>query len=112
MVARVVAGGGVPEAVADEPELLELLLPALRADFTWLDDYVYQPEPPLPVAITAFAGTLDRAVSVEQVAAWEQHTTAGFVLHRIDGDHFFLQDRLTDLTALLTADLMTAGGVR
>ncbi|MDP9845614.1 thioesterase II family protein [Streptosporangium lutulentum] len=112
LVARVVAGGGVPEAVADEPELLELLLPALRADFTWLDDYVYQPEPPLPVAITAFAGTLDRAVSVEQVAAWEQHTTAGFVLHRIDGDHFFLQDRLTDLTALLTADLMTAGGVR
>ncbi|MFF5204862.1 thioesterase II family protein [Streptosporangium sp. NPDC000396] len=112
LVARVVAGGGVPEAVADEPELLELLIPTLRADFTWLDDYVHQPEPPLPVPIVAFAGSLDHAVPVEQVADWERHTTAGFVLHRLDGGHFFLQDRLADLTALLKADLVTAGGTR
>ncbi|MFJ2032325.1 thioesterase II family protein [Streptosporangium sp. NPDC087985] len=112
LVARIVAGGGVPEAVADEPELLELLLPTLRADFTWLDDYVYQPEPPLPVPITAFAGTRDLAVSMEQMAGWEQHTTAGFVLHRVDGGHFFLQDRLAELTALLAADLQTVGGAR
>ncbi|ACZ85406.1 thioesterase II family protein [Streptosporangium roseum] len=110
LVTRVVAGGGVPEAVAGEPELLELLLPTLRADFAWLDDYVYQPEPPLPVPIVAFAGTLDRAVSTEQMAAWEQHTTAGFVLHHVDGGHFFLQDRLPDLLSLLSADLTAAGG--
>ncbi|MDP9864552.1 MULTISPECIES: thioesterase II family protein [Streptosporangium] len=110
LVTRVVAGGGVPEAVAAEPELLELLLPTLRADFAWLDDYVYQPGPALPVPITAFAGTLDRAVSMEQVAAWEQHTAAGFALHRLDGGHFFLQDRLADLTTLLSADLRAAGG--
>ncbi|WP_067175490.1 thioesterase II family protein [Microtetraspora niveoalba] len=112
LVARVVAGGGVPEAVADEPELLELLLPALRADFTLLDEYVYRPEEPLPVPITAFAGTLDRAVSMEQMAGWEGHTTAGFVLHRIDGGHFFLHEREADLFALLSADLATVGGAR
>ncbi|WP_433256793.1 thioesterase II family protein [Streptosporangium sp. CA-135522] len=112
LVARVVAGGGVPEAVAGEPELLELLLPTLRADFTWLDDYVYRSEPPLPVPITAFAGTLDRAVSVEQMAGWERHTTAGFVLHHVEGGHFFLQDRLDDLIALLSADLRSVDGGR
>ncbi|WP_326820146.1 alpha/beta fold hydrolase [Streptosporangium sp. NBC_01756] len=112
LVARVVAGGGVPGEVADEPELLELLLPTLRADFTWLDDYMYRPGAPLPVPITAFAGTLDRAVSTEQMTPWEQHTTAGFVLHHIDGGHFFLQDNLADLTALLAADLMMPGGER
>ncbi|MFF4776740.1 thioesterase II family protein [Microtetraspora fusca] len=110
LVARVVAGGGVPEAVAEEPELLELLLPALRADFALLDDYVYHPEEPLPVPITAFAGTLDRAVSMEQMAAWEEHTTAEFVLHHVEGGHFFLHDREAELIALLSADLMMLGG--
>ncbi|MFC4062866.1 thioesterase II family protein [Planomonospora corallina] len=112
LVARVVAGGGVPEAVAGEPELLELLLPALRADFAWLDGYEHRPEPPLPVPIVAFAGALDHAVREEQAAGWERHTTAGFVLHRIDGGHFFLHDRLAELAALLRADLMAADGAR
>ncbi|MGI5491382.1 thioesterase II family protein [Microtetraspora malaysiensis] len=110
LVARVVAGGGVPEVVAEEPELLELLLPALRADFTLLDDYVYRPEEPLPVPITAFAGTLDPSVSMEQMTAWEEHTVAGFALHRVEGGHFFLQDSEAELLALLSADLMTLGG--
>ncbi|MEV0972898.1 thioesterase II family protein [Microtetraspora glauca] len=112
LLARVVAGGGVPEAVAGEPELLELLLPTLRADFTWLDDYVYEPEAPLPVPIRAVSGTLDRAVSMEQMAGWERHTSAGFVLHHVEGGHFFLQDRQADLIALLSADLTTLAGDR
>ena len=50
------AGGGLPAGLLDHPELVELLLPLLRADFGRVDDYRYGPEEPLPVPIVAFAG--------------------------------------------------------
>lgn len=109
LLARLAAGGGVPAEVLAEPELVELLLPVLRCDFGWLDSYVHSAQPPLPVPVVAFAGTGDVAVAVEEVAAWERHTER-FVLHRIDGGHFFLHERLGELAGLLTADLRDAVG--
>ncbi|MEE3922337.1 thioesterase domain-containing protein [Micromonospora sp. BRA006-A] len=87
---------------------MELLLPLLRADFGRVDDYRHIPGEPLPVPIVVFAGRTDRAVSREQSAAWAEHTAAGFTLHELDGGHFFLHDRLTELAALIRADLTAA----
>jgi surfactin synthase thioesterase subunit len=106
---RLAAGGGVPAEVLAEPELVELLLPALRCDFRWLDEYVHTPQPPLPVPVVAFAATDDVVVTDEEVCAWRQHADR-FTLHRLDGGHFFLHERLGELAGLLTADLRAAVG--
>lgn len=103
---RLVRLGGMPAEVFAEPELRELLLPILRADFGWLDGYRYQPEPPLPVPVTAFAGDEDRDTGPRRMRGWSRHTTGPFRLHVLAGGHFFLRDRLTELAALITADLM------
>ncbi len=49
LAARLARLGGMPAGVFAEDELRDLVLPALRADFTWLDNYAYQPEQPLAV---------------------------------------------------------------
>ncbi|MFI2713602.1 thioesterase domain-containing protein [Micromonospora sp. NPDC018662] len=111
LLRRLGDGGGLPAELLDHPELVELLLPLLRADFGRVDDYRHVPGEPLPVPIVAFAGDADRAVTREQNAAWGEHTAAGFTLHELPGGHFFLHDRLTELVALIRADLTAAPGV-
>ena len=107
LLRRVVEGGGMSAEVLAEPELVELLLPVMRADFTELDRYVFVEGPPLPVPVVAFAGRADRAVSLADVKAWARHAGAGLTVHEVDGDHFFLHDEASRVTDLLVADLLS-----
>jgi medium-chain acyl-[acyl-carrier-protein] hydrolase len=81
---------GTPGEVLEHPELIQLLLPLLRADFKVVQAYLYKPRPPLDSPITAFGGLQDEDVSREQMAAWREQTTAEFSLHMLPGDHFFI----------------------
>ncbi len=53
--------GGTPEAVLTNSELLELVLPAVRADFAIQESYVYRPSPPLANPIQAICGARDQS---------------------------------------------------
>ncbi|MFE6520895.1 thioesterase II family protein [Streptomyces sp. NPDC057794] len=102
--------GAVPEDVYAEPELLELLLPTIRADFSVVETYKHQPEPPLGCPVVAFAGTEDREVPPELVASWHEQTTGGFTHHILPGDHFFLHSARTALlNTVRTALTVTTG---
>jgi len=81
---------GISPAVLEHKELLQLLLPALRADMTLLETFRYQDEPPLDTEIMALGGTEDRAVSRTQLADWRRHTSANFSQRMFPGGHFFL----------------------
>ena len=64
----------------------------LRADFTLLERYQHEPGAPLSTPITGWYGTRDATLSRDRVAAWAEHTTAGFELVERDAGHFFHQD--------------------
>ena len=81
---------GIPPAVAGNAELLQLLLPVLRADIHMVETYRYAPEPPLDVEILALGGTEDPAVSAAQLADWRRHTTRSCSVRQFPGGHFFL----------------------
>lgn len=81
---------GTPEAVLQNLELMQLLLPILRADFAVLETYTYTNEPPLEFPITAFGGLQDKKVSAQDLVAWGEQTTSSFELEMFSGDHFFL----------------------
>lgn len=98
--------GGVPPEVFDHPELRDLVLPVIRADFAWLDSYRYQPEAPLPVPVVGFAGSDDQVATAADVAGWARHTSAGMTAHTIAGGHFFVQDQLGQVTDIIRADLI------
>jgi medium-chain acyl-[acyl-carrier-protein] hydrolase len=88
---------GTPIAVLENTELMELLLPTLRADFELLETYTYTSDAPLSCPISAFGGTEDLKVCWEHVAAWKLHTTSQFSLHSLPGDHFFLHSARSGL---------------
>jgi len=111
MLERLVATGNIPEEVLDEPGLVEMLLPSFRADFTWLDTYVYHDEPPLPIPVSAFAGDADESAPPQRMAGWRRHTTSDFALHAFSGAHFFLVDRLAEVVARMGADLAAPSSV-
>ena len=85
--------GGIPQAVIDNRELLELMLPALRADFSVYESYCYKDAASLGCPITMFGGSADRFVSDAEIAEWRVHTSARFQHTTVPGDHFFIQSR-------------------
>ncbi len=81
---------GTPREVLDHPELMELMLPIIRADMAVCETYAYKPEPPLDSAISAFGGLQDPDVPRQGVRAWESQTSSSFAMWMFEGDHFFL----------------------
>ncbi|HEY9282299.1 MAG TPA: alpha/beta fold hydrolase [Pyrinomonadaceae bacterium] len=96
---------GTPPEVLEHPELLELVLPLLRADFTAIHTYEYSEVPPLTCPLTVFGGVEDEDVGVESLKAWRAHTTAAFTLRMLPGDHFFLHGSQPLLLEALNRDL-------
>jgi medium-chain acyl-[acyl-carrier-protein] hydrolase len=82
----------IPAEVASEPEVLRLLLPALRADFEMLETYGYSEDEPLDCPITAIAGIDDARATERDIAGWARETRAGFSIRRFPGGHFFFRD--------------------
>lgn len=82
---------GTPESVLQNPELMALFLPILRADFAINETYVYTAQPPLTCPIFAFGGWSDPIVSADSLNAWKNQTAATFAVQMFHGGHFFLK---------------------
>jgi medium-chain acyl-[acyl-carrier-protein] hydrolase len=103
--------GGTPADVFRHPELLDLIVPILRADFAAIENYVYRLAAKFRAPITAFAGKCDSFVPLDSIRAWCEQTDTAFDLRVFEGDHFFLhgaeRDLLRSMTTLLTATRAT-----
>jgi medium-chain acyl-[acyl-carrier-protein] hydrolase len=85
---------GTPSELLDHEELMEILLPLLRAEFAIYETYVYSTEPPLNCPIAVFGGLEDRRVNNSELEAWRAQTSGSFSLRMFPGDHFFLKQPL------------------
>jgi surfactin synthase thioesterase subunit len=82
--------GGTPAEVFDTPEMLQLALAALAADYGICDSFRYREAARLPVPLRVLGGR-DDEVLPEHLDAWRQETTASFALHWFNGGHFYIQ---------------------
>jgi surfactin synthase thioesterase subunit len=98
---------GAPNELRNEPELRELLMPLLRADFGWVAHYQPSPGPPLPVPFVAIAGATDREPTPEEMQDWSRFTSESFRLHVLPGGHFFLRTAVRQLVTLVRDDLLS-----
>lgn len=100
---------GMPRALLENKELLDLFLPILRADLLVCETYAYEGQSQLDCPITLFTGALDGNVAAHELAGWEAQTCARFSHCIIPGDHFFLkshQEKLLDtMFTALAADM-------
>lgn len=97
--------GGTPAEVLAEPDLVELALPALRADFRISETYAFRREAPLDVPILAIGGVDDPDVTPADLEAWEEHTTAGCRTTLFAGGHFFVEPAEAAVLQLLAREL-------
>ena len=84
--------GGIPDEVANNRELMDLMIPSLRADYQAFENYEYRVESPLPCPISALGGRADSLLAAEDLEGWREHTAAAFSLRMFDGGHFFVND--------------------
>jgi medium-chain acyl-[acyl-carrier-protein] hydrolase len=79
-----------PAQAAVFSDILDYLLPMIRADFTIIETYHYQPQPPLPIPVTVFGGDQDPHVTANELQDWQTTTNSTFQYHLLPGDHFFI----------------------
>jgi medium-chain acyl-[acyl-carrier-protein] hydrolase len=97
--------GGTPVPVLECLELMDLLLPVLRADLTAFETHDHEPGPPLPVRMTVFGGAGDRLVDEEALDGWRRHTCERFAVRVFPGDHFFLNSHEETVVTTVAATL-------
>jgi medium-chain acyl-[acyl-carrier-protein] hydrolase len=97
---------GTPEEVLANAELLELLLPALRADFELCETYEYRQDTPLSCPISAFGGLQDENVGRDSVLAWRELTDGSFSARFFNGGHFFLHEERWSLLHVVSQTLL------
>ncbi|MDE3155377.1 MAG: thioesterase [Acidobacteriota bacterium] len=102
--------GGIPAAVREHQELMDLVLPALRADLTLVEDYAYRAGEPLACPITAFGGREDAGVTETALDAWREQTGGAFARHMFNGDHFYVNHARDLLIDVMLPHLVRAAG--
>ncbi|WP_308117649.1 thioesterase II family protein [Streptomyces anatolicus] len=86
----------------DVPEVRELLIPTLRADYAMDEGYRPSGGRPLDVPVTGVYATDDSFVSRAEVAAWQHVTTGDFSLAELPGEHMYPADDAEPLLALIS----------
>ncbi len=105
LIAELKLLNGTPREILDNADVLDLLLPRIRADFQLNETYSYLPGEVLDCGITAYCGTEDSHVLPEEMLTWRNQTSDAFTLNLLPGDHFFLQTQQAELLASISGSL-------
>lgn len=100
--------GGTDQRILNDNDLLNLMLPMVRADYAAIETYRFDPGPPLSCGITAMIGDRDPRVSLDEAAAWADHTTGRFDLRVYPGGHFYLNECRAGVLDVISSALFSA----
>jgi surfactin synthase thioesterase subunit len=99
--------GPIPAAILEEPELMALLLPKLRADVRMNEEYL-APARPVACSVTALGGVDDASVTAADLDGWATFTRSRFRRHLLPGGHFFIRDVPAEVIPVLREGLQNA----
>lgn len=96
---------GTESELLEDPEVLEMVLPALISDYRAIETYGPRPDGQVGCPIVALVGEHDPKVTEVEAGAWQRHTTGAFELRVFPGGHFYLNDHAAEVIALVSARL-------
>lgn len=99
---------GTPEEAFENPELMELVSPILRADCQVIETSEFTPSEPLGVPIIALGGAQDKNVSIDDLEHWSRLTKANFEMRLFSGDHFYIHSATESLLNCLNTFIENA----
>jgi medium-chain acyl-[acyl-carrier-protein] hydrolase len=97
---------GTPEAILNNRDMMDILMPALRADFAISATHTHSAKAPLACPITAFCGLQDALVSEAALRAWQSYTRSTFTIHTIAGGHFFINTKRSEVLEKIRQTLL------
>lgn len=106
---------GTSSDVFADPDLVRMVLPTLRSDYTAAASYRVSPDRALSSPVVALIGDADPKCTLTEARAWSCHAREGFALKVFSGGHFYLDGHRAGLVALLAAAFSrsrAAGGAR
>jgi pyochelin biosynthetic protein PchC len=93
--------GGTDALLFEEPVLLKMILPTIRADYEAITEYTYRPGKELTCQVTALIGDEDPGVTSAEAEEWRKHTTGDFELDVFKGGHFYINENQADVVSLI-----------
>jgi surfactin synthase thioesterase subunit len=106
LVAELRSLGGTPPEVLGSPDLLELVLPTVRADFHLCGSYRSARRLPLDCPLLVLGGVRDPISRPhDNLSAWSQETKGPCRVELIDGGHFFIHENELSVVDLVISSL-------
>jgi medium-chain acyl-[acyl-carrier-protein] hydrolase len=96
---------GIPREILAEEDLLQLVLPGLRADIEALETFNYTERAKIRCPTSVYGGEADPTVSLADLEAWHAEVLAPCDVRVFAGDHFYLNTQAKALLAQISAKL-------
>lgn len=105
---------GTSAEILNDHELMAMLLPSLRADFTILENYLGNKNEPVHTNLSLFGGEQDKEVNLNELLAWKSLFEFNADHRLFPGGHFFLQESsgllVNEINKILQHELMSMYG--
>jgi surfactin synthase thioesterase subunit len=100
---------GLPDEILNEPELMAVMLPILRADISIVESYRFTEGELLKCPTMVSAGVDDATVGFDQLMGWQRHVNSPFDVQIFPGGHFYPDGPLISaISAALTKSFTEA----
>jgi surfactin synthase thioesterase subunit len=90
LIAELRGLNGSDGRLLDDPELRQMILPAVRGDYTAIETYRGGSDASVRCPIEVLIGLDDPRTTEAEANAWRRHTTGEFRVTAFPGDHFYL----------------------
>ncbi|MBU3068164.1 alpha/beta fold hydrolase [Nocardia sp. NEAU-G5] len=105
LVTELRALSGTDTALLGDDEVLRMILPAIRSDYTAIETYRCPADAVIGSPITALVGDADPKTTVAEARDWARHTRAAFDIQVFPGGHFYLVEHRAAVIGILTDHL-------
>lgn len=105
IVTRLREMAGTNADLLADPEILAMILPAVRGDYRAIETYRPLPGTRVDCPVTVLTGDHDPQVTSEEAEAWRECTTRPVDIQVYPGGHFFLVDHATAINTLISKRL-------
>ncbi|WEH12491.1 alpha/beta fold hydrolase [Streptomyces sp. VNUA24] len=105
-LARVGEFAGYHHPALDDPEMREMILPALRADVEMHENYTPSTGLPLQAPLTVVRGEDDDLVGYDDAESWSKVAGRDFEHVEVPGGHMYLTDAAPALVRLIVSTVL------
>lgn len=101
---------GTPDAIIDNPDLMAVCLPLLRADFELSETYLSNTDHKLDTRLHIFSGREDSDITRLDLMQWSSHFIEPGQLTIFSGGHFFIDQSSEPVLEKVDKELMRMPG--